>query len=92
MRSRGRGEPGHSEAAFEYDPGVSASAEHFKRATARAVAGMSVEERVLRALALGQSDLELYAAVNGVTLDRARLELRQRRERERRRAAGSAAR
>jgi hypothetical protein len=73
----------------EYDPAVSASAEHFKQATARAAEAMSIEERVLRALALGQSDLEIYAAANGVTLERARLELRQRRERERRRGAGS---
>ena len=69
---------------FRYDSGVSASAEHFRQATAKAAAGMSVEDRVLRALALGQSDLELYAAVNGVTLERARLELRWRREHERR--------
>ena len=71
---------------LQYDSAVSASADHFRQATARSAAAMSAEERVLRALALGQSDLELYAASHGVTLERARLDLRQRRERERRRA------
>jgi hypothetical protein len=70
-----------------YHVRVSASAEHFRQATLRAAAAMTPEQRVLRALALGQSDLELFAAVSGRTLDEARAELRRRRELERQPAA-----
>lgn len=70
--------------AFRYARGVSASAEYFRNATRQAAAALSPEERVLRALALGQCDLEIYASVNGLTLDQARLDLRRRRDLERR--------
>jgi hypothetical protein len=66
---------------------MSAVAEHFKQATLRGAATMSAEERILRALALGQSDLELYAAASGLTLEQARAEHRRRRALERRRGA-----
>ena len=66
---------------------MSASIDHFKQATLREAAAMSSEQRVLRALALGQSDLEIYAAVSGRTLEQARAELRRRRDLERRRVA-----
>jgi hypothetical protein len=66
--------------AARYHPGVSGCADHFKEATRREAAAMSPGERVERALALGQSDLELYAAVSGLGLDEARADLRRRRE------------
>lgn len=67
---------------------MSASAEHFRRATLQQAAAMSPEQRVLRALALGQSDLEIFAAASGRSLEEARAELRRRRDLDRRRVAG----
>ena len=68
---------------------MSASADHFKQASLREAAALSPEQRVLRALALGQSDLEIYASVSGLSLDQARSEVRRRRELERRRVLRS---
>jgi hypothetical protein len=65
---------------------VSASAAYFKEQTRQATRRMTVEERVLRALALGQCDLELFASVSGKTLAEARSTLRQRRAQERARS------
>lgn len=60
--------------------------DQLKEATRRAAAAMTVEERILRALALGQSDLALYAAVSGQTLEEAGRRVRERRAAERRAA------
>jgi hypothetical protein len=65
---------------------VSASAAYFKEQTRLAASRMTVEERILRALALGQCDLELFASVSGKTLAEARSALRQRRALERARS------
>jgi hypothetical protein len=62
---------------------VSECADHFKQATLREAAMMSAEQRVLRALALGQSDLEIYASASGLSLQQARSDVRRRRELER---------
>jgi hypothetical protein len=65
---------------------VSASAAYFKDQTRLAALRMTVEERVLRALALGKSDLELFASTSGKTVSEARAILRERRAQERARA------
>ncbi len=62
------------------------SGDHFKEATRRAAAGMTVEERILRSLELGRSDLEFYAAVSGQTLEQASRAVRARRFEERKEA------
>ncbi len=65
---------------------MSASAAYFKEQTRLAALRMTVEERVLRALALGQADLELFASTSGKSVDEARAILRERRAQERARA------
>ena len=62
---------------------MSSSAAHFKEKTRQAALRMTAEERVLRALALGRCDLELYASVSGMSLDEAGAALRRRRAEER---------
>ena len=66
-----------------YDVAVSASAAYFKEQTRQAALRMTVEERILRALALGQSDLEFFASARGMTVVEARAILRERRAQER---------
>jgi hypothetical protein len=75
-----------------YPRHVSASADHFKEATRREWAAMSMEQRIVRALELGQSDVEIFASVNGLSLDEARAELRRLKDLSRRRVHLEAAR
>lgn len=65
---------------------MSSCADHFKEETRLAAARMTVEQRILRALALGQCDLEIYATVSGLTVEQASLNLRTRRSAARRSA------
>lgn len=65
---------------------MSSAGDHFKEATRLAAAKLSVEERILRSLALGRCDLEFYATVSGQTLEEASLSIRRRRAAERRAA------
>ena len=68
------------------DMSHSESAEHFRRATRGSVAAMSAEERVGRALALGELCLTIFASANGLSIQAAREELRARQDAARRRA------
>lgn len=63
----------------------SESAERFRRATRDSVAAMSAEERIRRALALGELYLTIFASANGLTVQAARKELRARQDAARRR-------
>lgn len=65
---------------------MSSCADHFKEATRLAAGRMTVEERILRSLALGRCDLEFYAAVSGQTVEQASSNVRRRRAAERRAA------
>ena len=58
---------------------MSRVAESLRRDTARADAALPVEERLRRALALGDSDVAIHASANGLTLDAARAALRRQR-------------
>lgn len=64
----------------------SESAEHFRRATQAQIAAMSDEERLGRALALGELCLTIFASANGLTAEAAREELRARQDAARHRA------
>jgi hypothetical protein len=68
------------------DMSRSESAEHFRRVTRGSVAAMSAEERVRRALALGELCLTIFASANGLSIQGAREELRARQDAARRRA------
>lgn len=74
------------DACLRYAFEVSSCGDHLKEETRQAAARMTVEERILRALALGQCDLEIYATVNRLTLEQASLNLRARRAAERKAA------
>ena len=65
---------------------MSSCGDHFKEATRLAAAKMTVEERILRSLALGQCDLEFYATVSGQTIEQASASIRSRRAAARRAA------
>jgi hypothetical protein len=69
---------------------VSQVATSLRRDGARAEAALSPEERLLRALLLGDSDVQLHAAANGLTRDQALAALRRQRSMGRRTSASAA--
>lgn len=67
---------------------MSSCGEHLKEQTRKAMMRLTVEERILRALANGRCDLEIYAAASGLTVQEAGRRVRSRRAAERRATQG----